>query len=164
MTERLAELTRAFEAAIAGDSATWREALGRARWDDELAAFVTLAERVLEDLDAFRRDRDHVESKERLAAAGALAGAMATSLAAPLARVREALGQTCDLLDKHVALSKGGPSTRSGGLLTSALKNSFDACTAEAAVSEVLANVSIVVFSDDWKFAAVSAAVAPMVN
>lgn len=107
MQERLAELLRAFEAAIAGDGAAWREALGRARWDEELAALVPLVERVFEDLDAFRRDREHFEAKERLAAAGALAGAMATSLAAPLARVREALGQTCDLLDKHVAHSKG---------------------------------------------------------
>src|SRR5665647_728675 len=36
-----------------------------------------------------------------------------------------------------VAVSNGGPSTRCGGLLASPLKKSFDAVTADAAVSEV---------------------------
>jgi signal transduction histidine kinase len=44
---------------------------------------------------------------ERLAAAGALAGALAGGLADPLARVKQALAETCDMLDRFVATSRG---------------------------------------------------------
>ena len=40
-----------------------------------------------------------------------------------------------------VAVSKGGPATRCGGLLASASKKSLEAATAEAAASEVPASL-----------------------
>ena len=63
-----------------------------------------------------------------------------------------------------VAVSNGGPLTRSGGVAASMLKNSFDACTAEAAVSDVPASLPTASFSAVRRFVAVTSEVAPMVN
>ena len=46
-----------------------------------------------------------------------------------------------------VAVSKGGPATRCGGLLKSAPKKSFEAVTAEAALSELAARPQMVLVS-----------------
>src|ERR1700752_2314803 len=63
-----------------------------------------------------------------------------------------------------VAVSNGGPSTRIGGLFTSALKNSLPAAMAEAAASAPPATLPTAVVSVACKLAAVAAAFAPMVN
>src|SRR4051812_39656664 len=59
-----------------------------------------------------------------------------------------------------VALSNGGPATRCGGLP----KKSLPARTAEAAISDVLASLPSELASVACRFAAVAAAVAPIVN
>ena len=63
-----------------------------------------------------------------------------------------------------VALPKPGPVTRGGGVLASALKNSFDACTAEAAVNAVAANVPSEVVIALLRLAAVAVPSAPIRN
>src|SRR5712691_6460018 len=63
-----------------------------------------------------------------------------------------------------MAMSNGGPSTRWGGLLLSALKKSSDAVIDDAAVSEVAASLPIAVVSAVCRLAVVAAALAPIVN
>src|SRR6476646_7928563 len=63
-----------------------------------------------------------------------------------------------------VALSKGGPATRSGGLPASAAKNSLEACTAEAAASAPPASLPMPALSAFLRFVVVDMASAPMVN
>src|SRR6516162_4601452 len=59
-----------------------------------------------------------------------------------------------------VAVAKGGPATRCGGLP----KKSFPAATAEAADREVCANCPIPAVMAAFRLAAVATEVAPMVN
>src|SRR6185503_5243240 len=63
-----------------------------------------------------------------------------------------------------VAVSKGGPATRCGGLLRSALKKSFEAVTADAALSEEPASDPSAVVSAPCRFETVAAVVPPIVN
>src|SRR3569623_2010336 len=63
-----------------------------------------------------------------------------------------------------VAVSKGGPATRCGGVLRSALKKSFEAVTADAALSEELASELRAVESAPCKFVTVAAVLPPIVN
>src|SRR5690349_10152494 len=63
-----------------------------------------------------------------------------------------------------VAVSKGGPSTRCGGLLLSALKKSLEADTADAAVSDVAPSLATPAVMAACRLVAVSATVGPTVN
>ena len=65
---------------------------------------------------------------------------------------------------RPVAVSKGGPSTRCGGVAESYSKNSVAARWALAPFSEVCARISTSRASADWKFAAVALASAPTRN
>src|SRR6476619_3061184 len=64
----------------------------------------------------------------------------------------------------EVAESNGGPSTRMGGLFSSALKNASLAATAEAAASVLPAMRPTAVVSAACRLAAVAVVFAPMVN
>src|SRR6185312_761606 len=63
-----------------------------------------------------------------------------------------------------VAVAKGGPATRGGGLLASPLKNSLEACTAEAAASAPPASLPMPAVSEFLRFVVVDMASAPMVT
>jgi signal transduction histidine kinase len=94
--DRIRVLVAALEGGEGVTPAEARAALAALADDPDVGALASAISRRLGDA-----------QRDRLAAAGALAGSLAGGLATPLARVRDALGQTCDLLDRHVAHSKG---------------------------------------------------------